>query len=272
VRLGSLLGLLAYSLIGVRKRVALENLRNALGDELCTRDLQRIARGLYQNLGRGFAEFARFPATTGEDVLASVSIQGLEHIDRALERGKGAIAIAGHFGNWELLGAAVAASGYPVNFLVGKQTNRRVDELMNAYRRKMGIGIIPLGGALKGVLKALKANEIVAILSDQDAGSSGVFMDFFGRRASTPPGAATLALKLDSVLLPCFIVRQQDYHRHLAIIEEALPIPATGNSEDKARLLTQTFTSRLELYTRKHPDQWFWVHRRWKTKEAGASH
>ena len=265
VNLGSMLGTLTYSVVGKRKQVAIDNLTRSLGGELDQTEIRRIARELYQNLGRGLAEFARFPVLAGERIQDVVTIEGREHLDRALARGKGVIAIAGHLGNWELLGAAVAAAGYPVNFLVGEQKNLLVDRKMNDYRRLMGIGIIPMTPTLKGVVRALRANEIVAMLSDQDAGSAGLFVDFFGRKASTPTGAAMLALKLDAALLPSFIVRQGGA-RHTAIIEEPMLVPSSGDQHEKASLLMQAFTSRLESYIRRYPAQWFWVHRRWKSK------
>jgi len=262
--LGAFLGTAAYSLVGIRRSVALDNLRRALGNATTEEELQRIARETYRNLGRGLLEYARFPALGHDDILRLVTLEGRENLDRALEKGKGAIAVSGHFGNWELLGAAVAALGYPVSFLVGAQKNQYVDRLMNRYREAMGIGIIHMGGALKGVVKALRANQVVAILSDQDAGSKGFFVDFFGRKASTPPGAASFAVRLGSPLLPSFITRLPD-GRHRAVIESEISPPAEGDTGHKALALTQAYTSMLEKRIRRDPAQWFWVHRRWKS-------
>jgi len=175
------------------------------------------------------------------------------------------VLVTGHFGSWELMGARLKSHGYPVNFLVGEQKNRAVDDLMNHLRRSKGIGIIGMGASMRHVLRALKSNQFVAMLSDQDAGSRGVFVDFMGRPASTPFGPASFAVRTGAALIAAFILRE-DLARHRVILEAPL-VPNAGASEEEESLrLTQQYTSLLEKYVRERPDHWLWLHRRWKTR------
>jgi KDO2-lipid IV(A) lauroyltransferase len=264
--LGSFLGWLAFDILRVRRKVTLINLENSLGKE--KRKLVRIGRRAYQNIGKSMVEYALFPSLDKEKILKFVEFQGAEHFDEALKRGKGAVVVAGHFGSWELMGAATSQKGYPVDFLVGEQHNLLVDNLMNDYRRSVGIGIIKMGAAAKGVIRALKNNRFVAMLSDQDAGNDGTVVDFFNRPASTPKGPAAFALKMDAPIIMGFIVRENGKKQRI-VIEKPIFGEKTSDKEEDIRKLTQAYTRMLEDYIRKYPDHWFWPHRRWKstTKE-----
>jgi len=263
IYIGSFLGDLAFSLIGVRRKVTLENLKKAFGQSLAEKEVRRIAREAYRNIGRGLVEYAMFPVLKKKlDKL--VKFEGLENFDRALTGKKGAVLIAGHFGSWELMGAATSQKGYPIDFLVGEQHNLLVDNLMNEYRQLMGIGIIKMGVATRGVIKALRNNRFVAMLSDQDAGKDGTMVNFFGYPASTPKGPAAFVLKTEAPIIMGFIIRQ-DNGRQKIIFEEPIYIRKSKNKNDDIRNLTQAYTSLLEEYIRKYPDHWFWPHRRWKS-------
>jgi KDO2-lipid IV(A) lauroyltransferase len=197
--LGSFLGWLAFDVLRMRRKVTLANLGNSLGKD---RDgLAKIGRRAYQNAGKSMVEYSLFPSLDKERIEGMTEFEGAEHFDEALRGGRGAVIVAGHFGSWELMGAATSQRGYPVDFLVGEQHNLLVDKLMNDYRRSMGIGIIKMGAAAKGVIRALKNNRFVAMLSDQDAGSDGTVVEFFGRPASTPKGPAAFALKMDAPVI-----------------------------------------------------------------------
>jgi len=268
--LGSFLGWLAFDVLRVRRKVTLINLRNSLGND--KRNLARIGRRAYQNIGKSMVEYALFPSLDKEKIFKVVEFEGTEHFDEALKRGKGAIVVAGHFGSWELMGAATAQHDYPVDFLVGEQHNLLVDDLMNDYRRSVGIGIIKMGAAAKGVIRALKNNRFVAMLSDQDAGNDGTVVEFFHRPASTPKGPAAFALKMDAPIIMAFIIRT-NHNKQRIIIEKPIYGEITSDKEDDIRKLTQAYTRMLEEYIRKYPDHWFWPHRRWKstTKEYKRS-
>jgi KDO2-lipid IV(A) lauroyltransferase len=261
---GSFLGFLSFDVFRVRRKVTLINLKNSLGDQKNIKELKKIGRRAYKNIGKSMVEYSLFPSLNKKKISKLVEFEGAENFDEALKREKGAILVAGHFGSWELMGAAVCQRGYPVDFLVGEQHNTLVDNLMNDYRKSMGIGIIKMGAAAKGVIKALKNNRFVAMLSDQDAGNDGTVVDFFGRPASTPKGPAAFALKMNAPIILGFIIRGNKKKQKI-IIEKPIFIEKSGNKEDDIRKLTQAYTSVLERYIRRYPDHWFWPHRRWKS-------
>ncbi len=228
-------------------------------------ELLKVAGDTYRNLGMSLVEYARLPVTTTEQMAERVTVEGGRNFDVALQRAKGAVLVTGHFGSWELMGARLKSRGYPMNFLVGEQSNTAVDNIMNDLRRSKGIGIISMGASMRNVLKALKQNQFVAMLSDQDAGSRGVFVDFMGRPASTPFGPASFAVRTGAALICGFIVRE-GRSRHRVILEPPLlPVPGASDAEESLRL-TQEYTSLLEKYVRERPDHWLWLHRRWKTR------
>lgn len=261
---GSSLGDLAFSCFRIRRKVTLDNLKRAFGQTYTNRELRKIAREAYRNIGRGFVEYAMFPVLKNR-LNRLVEFQGLENFDKALKEKKGAVLVAGHFGSWELMGAATRQKGYPIDFLVGEQHNLLVDNLMNKYRQLMGIGIIKMGVATRGVIKALRNNRFVAMLSDQHAGSDGAVVDFFGYAASTPKGPAAFALKTGAPVIMAFIVRRNDGKQRIILEEPIYPQESNNkNKEEDIRKLTQAYTSLLEKYVREYPDHWFWPHRRWR--------
>ncbi len=268
--LGADLGSLAYSL-GIRRDVSLGHLRRIFGDELSDQQLERVARESYRNFGRMTFEYGRFPRLSQDLIERTVTVTGEENLRAALDAGRGGLLIGGHFGNWEMA-ACLAPMGYPLTFLVGEQHNRLVDGLMNRLRQGLGVEIVPLTGSLLGVFRALRNNRLVAMLSDQDAGRSGVFADFLGLPASTPYGPGRLALKTGAPLLPMMVVRH-GRDRHELVICPPVSHPPEGASEEEAvRHYTQGYTSVLEEFVRRYPEQYFWMHRRWKTRpEAAAS-
>ena len=262
--LGAWLGSVAYGL-GIRREVVRAHLARIFGGERTEAELAAITLESYRNFGRTAFEYARFPRLTPEAIERTVSLEGGEHLDRALASGNGAILVAGHFGNWELA-ATLATMGYPLTFLVGEQHNTLVDGLMNSLRARFGVELVPLTGSLMGVLRALRRNRIVAMLSDQDAGRSGIFVDFLGLPASTPYGPGRIAARTGAPLLPGNAVRKPG-GRHSLVIRPAVPPPPPDTSpEDAARHYTQAYTSALEAFIRAHPGQYFWMHRRWKTR------
>ncbi len=264
LRFGSALGRFTFSVVRMRRRVAMENLRAAFPGRPET-ELERTALDTYRNLGMSLVEYARLPVTSAGQMAERVKVEGLENFDAALERARGAVLVTGHFGSWELMGARLKSQGYPLNFLVGEQTNAAVDRMMNDLRRSQGIGIISMGASMRNVLKALKQNQFVAMLSDQDAGSRGVFVEFMGRPASTPFGPASFAVRTGAALICGFILRENLSHHRVVLEPPFVPVPGANEEEESLRL-TQEYTSLLEKYVRERPDHWLWLHRRWKTR------
>ena len=265
VKLGGVLGLVAFDVARIRRRVVLENLDRAFGDGLGAGEKVRIGRASYVNFAKSIIEFASLGRIRKEDYPRIVRFEGLENLRGPIAGGHGVIAVTGHFGSWELLGAGVASCGLPVDFLVGEQTNNLVNDLMNDLRRSAGIGIIERGVAARGVFEALKKGRIVALLADQDARQVGIFVDFLGSPASTFQGPAQFACRTGSPLVGCAIVRRAD-ETHDAILFPPI-YPKAGVDRDAEVLrLTQEHTKILEDCVRRHPEQYFWAHRRWKTK------
>lgn len=265
---GAALGDAAHAL-GLRRRVAEQNLAMAF-PERSAAERGAILAAHYREVGRIAAEYARLPelahARDGEVV---GEIHGLEHFEAM--RGRGAIVMTGHYGNFELFGSYFTRLN-PIDFVVKPLSNPRTEALVADLRRRAGVGSIPLGGGLKAIFKALRAGRWVAMLADQDARRHGVFVPFFGRLASTPEGPARIALQTGVPILMGFIRRRADgLHR---VDFEAAHFPEGEATEENVRELTAWHTARLEREVREHPEQWFWLHRRWKTAPPtnGDSH
>jgi len=256
-------GVLFFLLGRKRRKITLENLKRCFPDK-DEEELKRIARRAYRYIAKSLTEYILFPKLDRDQILSLVEFEGLELFDSALKEGKGAVLVTGHFGSWELMGAAISQKGYPIDFLVGEQHNLLVDNLMNEHRRIMGIGIIKMGAAAKGVIKALRDNRFVAMLSDQDAGKDGTIVDFLGFPASTPKGPAAFSLKTNTPMIMGFIIRENGKKQKI-ILEIVEPIERSSNKEEDINRLTQAYTSVLEKYIRAYPDHWYWLHRRWKS-------
>lgn len=267
VKLGGILGILAFDVFRIRRGVTLLNLQRAFDASTEKGERIRIGRRSYVNFAKSMVEFASLGRLKRETLEGLVRVTGIEHLDRCLRRGSGAVAVTGHFGSWELLGAAVAARNYPVDFLVGEQSNRLVDDVMNALRRAAGISVISKGIAARGVFKSLRRNRLVALLSDQDARKAGVFVDFFGEPASTFLGAAQFAYRMKCPLLSCFIIRRGDETHDAHFLPPIEANPENSRHEELLRL-TAEHTKALEDYVTRYPDHYFWAHRRWKTRPA----
>ena len=265
VKLGGSLGFVAFDLFRIRRGVTLENLKASFGDRFDERERRRIGRRSYINFAKSMVEFASIGRLSPERIRRIVRIEGAEHLDRCLDRGGGIVVVTGHFGSWELLGAASVAHGYPVDFLVGEQSNSLVDDMMNDLRSAAGIGIIARGIAARGVFASLKKNRIVALLGDQDARRSGIFVGFLGRPASTFQGTAQFALRMKSPIVCCYIVRLAG-EDHEAVFMPPIEVNPEAEREGEIRRLTEEHTKAFEKDVSLHPDHYFWAHRRWKTR------
>lgn len=267
IRLAALMGRFAFSVIGFRRRVTLENIKARLypGDAVTDESgPARIGSGCYAAFAMSMTEFARLPMVTSGYVKRNIEVEGTEHLDRALRDGRGAVLVTGHYGSWELMGSVLVNMGYPITFAIGVQRNPLVQHLMNDIRRAAGIDLVKATSVLS-LARTVKSNRFVAMLSDQDAGRDGVFVDFMGAPASTPQGPARLALITGAPVITGFITRL-DTTRHLIKIEPSIEYDASLPRDEAVRRITQGYTAIIESYVRKRPDQWLWGHRRWKTK------
>ncbi len=260
---GSALGSLAHALLASRRRIAYDNLKKAMGDTLSEEEIQALIKKVFQNIGRTLVEFARFSKTRLEGTRRITISDGVEYLRKVHDEGRGGLIVTAHFGNWELLGSWIAANGYPMDFLVGAQHNQKVDNLLNDFRREMGVGIIPLKTSIRGVFKSLKANHFAGLVSDQHAHSGSVAIEFFGRKAATPKGPAAFALKAKCPLIP-LLIRRERYDRHVLMAGKLIYPPGIGDDEKDIEEMTIAYTKFFEEGIRRYPDQWMWTHRRWK--------
>jgi len=267
VKLGGLLGLAGFDVFRIRRRVSLENLDRAFSGRFTARERTAIARRSYVNFAKSIVEFASLGRIKKGEYGRIVRVSGFEHLAGPLESGHGVVAVTGHFGSWELLGAGIAARDLPVDFLVGEQSNSLVNDTMNGLRRAAGIGIIERGVAARGVFDSLRRGRIVALLADQDARRAGVFVDFFGTPASTFQGPAQFAFRTGCPIVCCCIVRRGDETHDVTFFPPLYPRGGAARDAEVFRL-TEAHTKILEGYVREYPDHYFWAHRRWKTKPA----
>ncbi len=255
-----------------RQRLAgLQNLRIAF-PEFDDEQRERVLRGCFDNLGRLLVEFTHFPELTKSNISQFVIHDGLENYLAGLQRGRGVIFMTAHFGAWELSSFAHAVYGYPLKFLVRPIDNARVEKLISDYRTRSGN--VPIGrrSAARDVLKALRNNEAVGILFDQNTTrSEGVFADFFGIPAATTPSIALFALRTGAAVVPGFLIWDEELQKHRLRLDPPVELVDTGDLPNDVLENTRRFNKILERYVRQYPDQWLWIHRRWKTRPEGEA-
>jgi KDO2-lipid IV(A) lauroyltransferase len=235
--------------------------------ELDERQQSRIMAGCADHLGRVLAEIAWLWRATEADVLSVCEIEGAEHLQTAVDEGQGGIVATGHLGNWEMLNAYLSAAGFPITVAVRELDDPRVDELVTRLRSRFGSAGVPRGTtAGRRLLRAIGEGRGVGLLIDQDIPSiPGVFVPFFGRLAWTPSGAAMLALRGRCPVLPGFIHRKPD-GTHKIKIYPSLPVPSKGPARERVNEMTAAITAAVEWQVRAWPEQWVWMHRRWRTR------
>ena len=266
---GGLVGMIFYLLASRLRRVARKNLAMAMPD-LSEAERARIIRGVFRNLSRMLAELALFPRYTRENVARVIPYDGFENYAAAVARGKGVIYLTGHLGAWELGAFAQSVYGHPLNVMIRALDNPYLNGLVNRYRTLAGNRIIEKRDFLRGVLQALKNNEAVGILMDQNSSlAEGVFVDFFGVPACTSTGMARIALRTGAAVVPAFGFWEKSRYR--LRFDPPLTLIETGDQEKDIAANTQLFTKVLEDYIRHYPDQWLWIHRRWKTRPPGEA-
>lgn len=269
LRVGIMVGQLAPIVLPHLRRHAERNLRLALpqADE---RERRRIKRGTFRNLGRLLGEISQFPRFKRANIAAIVVYEGLDNYLRAVAQGRGVILLTGHIGAWELSVYAHSIYGHPMSFLARRVDNPRVERLAESQRARFGNRSIDKKNSVREVLKTLKAGGVVGILADLNAArEEGVFCDFFGVPACTTAGVATLALRTGAVVLPGYIVWDEAARIHRLHFEPSIETINTGNQKDDVQINTARYTAALEAIIRRHPDQWLWIHRRWRTRPPG---
>ncbi len=267
--LAILFALLIYRLHGRLRKVAMRNLKMAF-PEMPAKERRRILRGVFVSLGRQLAEFCLLPSYTRENVSRVVIYDGFENFERARARGKGVLFLTGHLGGWELSSFFHSLQGHPLQIVMRGLDNPLVDRLVQSYRTMHGNTVVDKDNFVRGLLGAMKKGETVGILMDTNmTPPQGVFVDFFGIPACTASGLARIALRTDAAVVPGFCVWDAVLRKYRLRFDPAMELIRTG--EDDADVLTNTalFTEKIEQFVRKYPEQWLWVHRRWKTRPEG---
>jgi KDO2-lipid IV(A) lauroyltransferase len=257
---------IAYLVRAPLRRAAMFNLRLAFPD---WNDAQRkkAIRGMNRQIGWMIGEFSQFPKYMLGGIERIVVIEGAENFDEAKRRGRGVLFLTGHMSAWELAPFAHALYGHPLHFLVRPVANRYVDALINHYRCLSGNRPIDKNRSARAILKVLGDGGTVGILSDHNTSlDEGVFVDFFGIPASTTSGLARIALRTDAAVVPGFLHWAEALRKYVLRFEPAVELVRTGDEEADVRVNTARFTRVIEDYVRAYPDQWLWVHKRWKTR------
>lgn len=246
----------------VNLKIAFPNLSNA--------QRNTIIRRMLRNLGWMAAEFARLPKYTKENIEQFVVLDGHENFLQGQRRGKGVLILTGHIGAWELSSFAHALYGFPLHYMARPIENARIDALVNAYRCRVGNRPIFKNESARAMLKILKDAGTIGILADQNTmPEEAVFVDFFGKAASTTTGIARVALHTDAAVVPGYAVWDESLRKYRLRFEPPVELVRTGNAERDILENTQKFTKVLQEIIRKYPDQWVWVHGRWNMRPQG---
>jgi len=265
---GRFAGRLIYLIDGRHRKTVMDNLKTAYHGQMSGTRMTEIAKGVFENMGLTAFEFMRIPWLNKADIDKLVVCKGRERLDAALKKGRGVIIYTAHFGNWELMAAWYGLHGYGADIVVRELDSSLMEAFVAWARSRSGNKMVHKGRNMRKLLKHLSANGLAGILLDQNvADVEGVFVDYFGVPACTNKGPVMLAAMSGAAMLPSFMVRKGG--RHTIYIGEETPLVRTGDKEADTTANTAACTKLIEEMVRAHPEQWFWVHRRWKTRPKG---
>jgi KDO2-lipid IV(A) lauroyltransferase len=270
-KLGAFVGFFAYSVLNRLRRTGERNLQLAY-PELSIQERQRLLKKMYRHLGWQMAEFCHMQSYTRENSARFLRCEGLDHYLAALEQGRGVLVVTGHLGAWELSSFYHSMMGYPMSMVIRRLDNALLDRYVNRIRCLHGNQVLYKDNFARGLIGAMRKGETVGILMDTNmTPPQGVFVNFFGRPACTASGLARVAAKTGAAVLPGFMLWEEAEQAYVLRFGPQLEMRETGDA--KADLLenTQRCTAAIEQWVRVYPDQWLWVHRRWKTRPPGES-
>jgi KDO2-lipid IV(A) lauroyltransferase len=264
--LGRQIGIAALATAARDRKRARAHLRIAFPDR-SEDERRRLLSAFARHLGVLLAEVAWLWRASPYHVMQLCSIEGMQHITAALDAGRGAVLVTGHCGNWELLNARLCVGGVPMTIAVRGLDDPRFDRMANTLRSRFGAEVVPRGAAAgRDLTAALSRNRVTGLLIDQDIRDvPSVFVPFFGRQAWTPSGAAALAIRKRCATIPAFIYRKDDNTHHV-VVHPPLAPPERGRLADMVTELTARSTAAIERQIVSHPEQWVWMHRRWRTR------
>jgi KDO2-lipid IV(A) lauroyltransferase len=261
---------LFYYLSPRQRFITIHNLRCAF-PEKSVDEIIATAKGVYRTLGTVAADFFDIPSLTKENIGDLVEVEGLGYLEKALEKNRGVLLFGAHFGNWELSVIVISLLLKPVVVIYRPLDSSILNDLVALVRSSTGNTPLPKERAARQMLRSLKRNEILGILMDQNvAWYEGVFVDFFGRPACTTNGLALLALHTEAPVIPGYIVRLEN-GKYRLVLKEEMQLIRTGNEDADILINTQNVTKVIEDTVREYPDQWLWIHQRWKTKPWQAA-
>jgi len=266
---GVTVGLGVYLFHARLRRVGLRNLDIAFPGKN-RKEKKKILRELYRNLGRQLAEFCLFPRYTRKNVSRIAVYDGFENFAEAEARGKGVIFLTAHFGGWEIGSFVHSLQGHPLNIVIRPLDNPYINNMVDSYRKLHGNSTFPKQDFARGLLSSLRRGETVGILMDTNmTPPQGAFVDFFGVPACTATGLARVAVHADAAVVPAFTIWEKSLGKYRIQFDPPLKLIRTGDDEGDALANTAAFTKVIENYAARYPEQWLWVHRRWKTRPAG---
>ncbi|UCD55416.1 MAG: lysophospholipid acyltransferase family protein [Candidatus Omnitrophota bacterium] len=243
------------------RRNLTDNLKVILGTD-DKKLIERHIKSIFRNFAKYLADFFRFGKLNRDYISSNITIEGRENIDRVLAKGKGAIMLGAHIGNWEMGAAVIASLGYPFYAIVLSHKDKQINDFFVHQRSIADVKIIAVGSQLKNCFRVLKKNSLVAIVGDRDFSGHGVKADFFGRPAILPKGPAFFSLRIGSPIIPSFLLRMKDDTFKL-VFEKPLEGKSTGNEEADIKNLMQKYLSVIEKYIKIFPDQWYAFKRVW---------
>lgn len=268
---GAAIGATAYRGLSRLRKVGLRNLRLAF-PEKPEFEREAILRKVYRNLGYLLAEFAKMSGYTAAGASRFIRYEGLENYLRAREKGKGVLVLTGHLGAWELSSFYHSLMGMPMGMVIRRLDNPLVDAFVNRVRCLHGNRVIHKDDFARGLIASMRAGETVGILMDTNmTPPQGVFVPFFGVLACTASGMARIAERTGAAVVPGFLVWQENEGKYVLRFGEELEVVHTGDAEADAVTNTARFTAAMEAYIRQYPEQWLWMHRRWKTRPVGEA-
>jgi KDO2-lipid IV(A) lauroyltransferase len=267
--IGISIALLVYAAHGRLRRVGMRNLDLAFPQK-SRKEKKRIVRGVFIGLGRQLAEFCLFPRYTLENLPRIAVYEGFHNLAEAQARGKGVVFLTAHFSGWEVGSFAHSLYGHPMNIVARPLDNPYIERLSERYRTMHGNKMLSKQDYARGLLRLLKQGELVGILMDTNmTPPQGTFVDFFGIPACTATGIARVAQHTGAAVVPAFCIWDRQLGKYKICLEPALKLVRTGNDEADAITNTANFNKAIESYVTRYPNQWLWVHRRWKTRPEG---
>jgi lauroyl/myristoyl acyltransferase len=244
------------------RKAVMGNLRAIFPDK-STAELRAIRRRMFRNFAKYLVEFFLFPRIDAEFIRRKVRVEGLEHVDAALAKGKGVVFLTAHLGNWELGGLVMAQLRPPLYAVALKHANPKVNDFFDRRRLDKGLVVVPLGKAVKQCMQALQANKLVALVGDRDFTGKGEILPFFGKKAVFPAGPAAFALREGSALIPGMMIRQPDDTFVMHLGPPVRLESHSGDFREDVRATIREYTHTIESFIRTYPDQWFMFRRFW---------